>query len=120
VALNPATPVEQLRCVLDLVDMVLIMSVNPGFGGQPFIPQALGKISELRREAAARGLDLDIEVDGGIKADNVESVVRAGANVIVSGSGIFAESDYRTSIARLRERAGVITTERGPSLQPRG
>jgi ribulose-phosphate 3-epimerase len=106
VALNPATPIEGLRHVLDLVDMVLIMSVDPGFGGQAFIPQVLSKISALRKEADERGLDLDIEVDGGIKLDNVEQVTRAGANVIVSGSGIFSDPDYGRSIQLMRQRAG--------------
>ena len=105
VALNPATPLDQLRYVLDLVDMVLTMSVNPGFGGQAFTPQVLETIRALREEANARGLDLNIEVDGGIKIDNVESVVQAGANVLVSGSGIFAEPNYHTNIVRMRERA---------------
>jgi ribulose-phosphate 3-epimerase len=107
VALNPATSLEAVRYVLDLVDMVLIMSVNPGFGGQAFIPQVLEKVAELRSEAEARGLELDIEVDGGIKGDNVDEVVRAGANIIVSGSGIFSEGDYRTSISRMRRRADL-------------
>jgi ribulose-phosphate 3-epimerase len=105
VAINPATPLDHLRYVLDLVDMVLVMSVNPGFGGQSFIPQVLEKITTLRADAAARGRDLDIEVDGGIKLDNVDTVTGAGANVIVSGSGIFGEPDYRTTITTMRERA---------------
>jgi ribulose-phosphate 3-epimerase len=105
VALNPATPLDHLRYVLDLVDMVLVMSVNPGFGGQSFIPQVIDKIAALRAEADERGLTLDIEVDGGIKVDNVDVVARAGANVIVSGSGIFGEGDYRGTISRMRERA---------------
>jgi ribulose-phosphate 3-epimerase len=113
VAINPATSLEPLRYVLDLVDMVLIMSVNPGFGGQAFIPQALQKIRDLRAEADARGLDLDIEVDGGIKIDNVELAVRAGANVLVSGSGIFAEPSYHTNITRIRERAQLALTTPG-------
>jgi len=104
VAINPATPLDHLRYVLDLVDMVLIMSVNPGFGGQAFIPQVLEKIAALRAEATARGRQLDIEVDGGIKIENVDQVTRAGANVIVSGSGIFEEPDYRRAIAEMRER----------------
>jgi ribulose-phosphate 3-epimerase len=108
VALNPATPLDHLRYVLDLVDMVLIMSVNPGFGGQEFIPEVLPKIRDLRAEARSRGLDLDIEVDGGIKVENVAEVAGAGANVFVSGSGIFgAGADYRTTIAKMRERADV-------------
>jgi ribulose-phosphate 3-epimerase len=107
VALNPATPLDHLRYVLDDLDMVLIMSVNPGFGGQSFIAQALTKIADLRAEADARRLPLDIEVDGGIKVENVDAVARAGANVFVSGSGIFGAGDYRATIARMRERADL-------------
>jgi ribulose-phosphate 3-epimerase len=107
VALNPATPIDHLSYVLELVDMVLVMSVNPGFGGQSFIPQVLDKIRALRAEADRRGLPLDIEVDGGIKVDNVDVVARAGANVFVSGSAIFGEKDYRATIARMRERADL-------------
>jgi ribulose-phosphate 3-epimerase len=108
VALNPATPLDGLRYVLDLVDMVLVMSVNPGFGGQAFIPQVVDKIRALRADAETRGLDLDIEVDGGIKVDNVDVVAAAGANVIVSGSGIFgAGPDYTATIAAMRERADL-------------
>jgi ribulose-phosphate 3-epimerase len=108
VAINPATPIDGLRHVLDLLDMVLLMSVNPGFGGQSFIPQVLDKMRALRAEADARGLALDIEVDGGIKLDNVAEVARAGANVFVSGSGIFdAGDDYGATIARMRERADL-------------
>jgi ribulose-phosphate 3-epimerase len=107
VALNPGTGLDALRYVLDLVDMVLIMSVNPGFGGQSFIPQVLAKITDLRAEADRRGLPLDIEVDGGIKVENVDIVARAGANVFVSGSGIFEGADYAGRIARMRERAEI-------------
>jgi ribulose-phosphate 3-epimerase len=105
VALNPATPLAALDYVLGDLSMVLLMSVNPGFGGQAFIPQVLGKIQALRAEADRRGLELDIEVDGGIKVDNVDAVAAAGANVIVSGSGIFGEKDYRDTIGRMRRRA---------------
>jgi len=106
VALNPATPPDHLRYILDLVDMVLLMTVNPGFGGQEFIPEVLPKIRDLRAEATRLGLDLDIEVDGGIKVENVDVVARAGANVFVSGSGIFgAGPDYAKTIAAMRERA---------------
>jgi ribulose-phosphate 3-epimerase len=111
VAINPATPLDHLRYLLDLVDMVLIMSVNPGFSGQSFIPQALDKIRTLRAEAESRGHALDIEVDGGIKIDNVDRVTDAGANVIVSGSGIFCEPDYRSAISRMRERADRAASE---------
>ena len=109
VSLNPATPEDCLRHVLELVDMVLVMRVNPGFGGQDFIPQVLPKISALRAEADRRGLTLDIEVDGGIKVDNVDVVARAGANVFVSGSGIFS-GDYGERIRDLRARAQTALT----------
>lgn len=89
VALNPATPVEAVKYVIDDCDMVLVMSVNPGFGGQTFIPSALEKIKEVKALAAERKLDLDIEVDGGVKLGNLKEVLDAGANVIVAGSAIF-------------------------------
>ncbi|MDO5406528.1 MAG: ribulose-phosphate 3-epimerase [Eubacteriales bacterium] len=89
VALNPATPVSTLDCVLDQVDMVLIMSVNPGFGGQKFIPYTLEKVRELRSRLNARGLNVDIQVDGGVGLGNVDQVLTAGANIIVAGSAVF-------------------------------
>ncbi|MDB4955063.1 MAG: ribulose-phosphate 3-epimerase [Myxococcales bacterium] len=104
VVLNPATPIEAIEWVLRDVQQVLIMSVNPGFGGQKFIPSALEKITKLRRMIDERGYTVEIEVDGGIKIDNVEEVVRAGANVIVSGSGVFGTKDYAATIAELRRR----------------
>jgi ribulose-phosphate 3-epimerase len=88
-----------------MVSMVLVMSVNPGFGGQKFIPAALGKMTALRDLIAAQGLDVDVEVDGGVKVDNVDVVAAAGANVIVSGSGVFHTPDYAATIAAMRERA---------------
>jgi ribulose-phosphate 3-epimerase len=105
VSLNPATPGDGLDYVLDQLSMVLVMSVNPGFGGQSFIEAVLPKIERLRRRIDERGLDVDIEVDGGIKTDNVDRVVSAGANVIVSGSGIFGTGDYAQTIATMRQRA---------------
>ena len=105
VVLNPATPIDGVRYVLDQLDMVLVMSVNPGFGGQSFIDAVLPKITALRVEIDRLGLDVDIEVDGGVKVDNVERVVAAGANVIVSGSGIFKTGDYAATIASMRARA---------------
>jgi ribulose-phosphate 3-epimerase len=102
VVLNPHTPLEAIRWVLPDVAQVLIMSVNPGFGGQSFIESALAKITELRRQIEERGLDVDIEVDGGIKLDNIARVVAAGANVIVSGSGIFQTPDYGKTIAAMK------------------
>jgi ribulose-phosphate 3-epimerase len=108
VVINPATPLEAIEWVLGDVDMVLVMSVNPGFGGQKFIPSALMKITALRTMLDARGLAVDIEVDGGVKVDNVAEVVRAGANVIVSGSGIFGTKDYAATIAELRRRGEAV------------
>lgn len=91
VALNPSTPIEQIRWVLGKVDMVLVMSVNPGFGGQKFIPQMLAKISEVYDIIGNLGLQgqVDIEVDGGVKLDNVCSIIEAGANIIVAGSAVY-------------------------------
>lgn len=103
--LNPHTPVEAIKWVLPDVSMVLLMSVNPGFGGQKFIASALDKVRELRRMIEDRGLDVDIEVDGGIKTDNIDVVVAAGANVIVSGSGVFGTPDYAATIGEMRRRA---------------
>lgn len=89
VALNPATPVETLSCILDQVDMFLIMSVNPGFGGQKFIPYTVEKIRKLRHMLDEAGLDTDIQVDGGVSAANVRTLIEAGANVFVAGSAVF-------------------------------
>ena len=100
VSLNPATPVAAIQHVLDRLDLVLVMSVNPGFGGQTFIPAMLDKISQVRD--MVRGRNIDIEVDGGITADNAGAVVRAGANVLVAGSSIFKTADYGASIEALR------------------
>jgi len=111
VSLNPSTSLSAVEWVLTDVDMVLIMSVNPGFGGQTFLPSSLGKIELLRSQLTRAGLNVDIQVDGGIKADNVGDVVAAGANVIVSGSGIFGTPDYKKTIgqmrANIRKAAGV-------------
>lgn len=90
VAINPATPIEVLRHVLEQVDMVLIMTVNPGYGGQKMIPYTLQKVTELRRILGERGIKLDIEVDGGITLDNVDQALIAGANIIVAGSAVFS------------------------------
>jgi ribulose-phosphate 3-epimerase len=104
VVLNPHTPLESIEWVLGDVHQVLVMSVNPGFGGQAFIPSALEKVTRLRRMIDDRGLSVEIEVDGGIKVDNIEAVVKAGANVIVSGSGVFGTKSYAATIAELRRR----------------
>jgi ribulose-phosphate 3-epimerase len=107
VVLNPATPLHTIEHVLEDVQQVLIMSVNPGFGGQSFIRSQLDKIRALRKLIDERGLAIDIEVDGGIKVDNVAEVVAAGANVIVSGSGIYGHKDYAATIAEMRARANA-------------
>ncbi len=105
VTLNPATPVSSLEVILDELDLVLLMSVNPGFGGQQFIPSCLGKIEALRREIDCRGLRTELEVDGGVKPDNIGAIAAAGADVFVAGSAVFGTSDYRATIAELRRRA---------------
>lgn len=89
VALNPATPISVLDCVLDQVDMILIMSVNPGFGGQKFIPYTLDKIRSLRQKLDEKGLHTDIQVDGGVTLDNARQLLEAGANILVAGSAVF-------------------------------
>ncbi len=89
VALNPATPVSTLECVLDQVDMVLVMSVNPGFGGQKFIPYTLDKVRALRQYFDDKGLSTDIQVDGGVNRDTIRPLIEAGANVLVAGSAVF-------------------------------
>ena len=104
VSLNPHTPLESIEYVLEDLDMVLIMSVNPGFGGQSFIPSALRKIRALREMAEARGLSLDIQVDGGVKESNAQDVINAGANILVAGSAVFGSSDFKKTIAALRGR----------------
>ena len=105
VALNPATPIETIKYVLQDVDMVLLMSVNPGFGGQSYIPVVTKKIKELRSLIDEMGLDIDIEVDGGVKPSNIAEVVNAGANVIVAGSAIFNAGNIDEAVKSLRENA---------------
>jgi ribulose-phosphate 3-epimerase len=101
-AFNPATPLEWLDYTLDKIDLVLLMSVNPGFGGQQFIPGVLPKIAEVRRRVRALGREVRIEVDGGIKAENIAAVARAGADTFVAGSAIFGGGDYAATIRALR------------------
>ena len=102
VSINPATPVATLSEILPECDLVLVMSVNPGFGGQRFIPGALDKVREVRRMADERGLSLYLEVDGGIKADNIAEVSKAGADVFVAGSAIFGKDDYAAEIGAMK------------------
>jgi ribulose-phosphate 3-epimerase len=101
---NPATPLSFLDHTLDKLDLVLLMSVNPGFGGQQFIPATLPKIAEVRRRIQASGRDVWLQVDGGIKADNIAEVARAGADTFVAGSAIFGAKDYKATVAEMRRR----------------
>ena len=105
VVLNPATPVETLTEVLDLVHHVLVMSVNPGFGGQKFIPNSLNKIAALARMRAERKLDFRIEVDGGVDLETVTDVVKAGAELLVAGNAVFGQGDIRANATKLLEAA---------------
>lgn len=105
---NPATPLSYLDYVWDKLDLVLIMSVNPGFGGQAFIPQALEKIRAVRQMIDARGLDIRLEVDGGVKVNNIAEIAAAGADMFVAGSAIFDQANYASVIDAMREQlAGV-------------
>jgi ribulose-phosphate 3-epimerase len=106
---NPATPLNWLDYVIDKLDMILIMSVNPGFGGQRFIPSALAKLKEARERIRASGREIRLEIDGGVKVDNIGEIAAAGADTFVAGSAIFGSKDYRETIAAMRreiENAG--------------
>ncbi len=105
VALNPSTPLNVLDYVLEDVDMILLMTVNPGFGGQRFIPAILNKIAQLRKRLDERGLKTDIQVDGGVYIDNIHEIAKAGANIFVAGSAIFNADDPKQMISDMRKRA---------------
>jgi len=109
---NPATPLNWLDYVIDKIDTVLIMSVNPGFGGQKFIPEALVKLGEARRRIDEAGRDIRLEIDGGVKVENVAEIAQAGADAFVAGSAIFGSTDYAATIAALRREI-----ERGTQLR---
>lgn len=104
--LNPATPLSALDYVLDNLDLVLVMSVNPGFGGQSFIPSALDKLRAIRQRIDAAGLATRLEIDGGVKVDNIAEIAAAGADTFVAGSAIFGSDDYAATIAKMREQIG--------------
>lgn len=106
VSLNPSTSLAALDYILPDIDMVLLMTVNPGFGGQKFIPQSLEKISELRWMIEDQGLEIDVQVDGGVMIGNIRKIARAGANVFVAGSTVFGSKDYKKTITALRKNAG--------------
>jgi ribulose-phosphate 3-epimerase len=105
VSLNPATPLCALEHVLEDLDLVLLMTVNPGFGGQSFIESCIPKIHALRAMLDRRGCEAELEVDGGVKTDNIARIAHAGANVFVAGSAVFGSSDYSATIAELKRRA---------------
>jgi ribulose-phosphate 3-epimerase len=116
VSLNPATPLDVLDYILEDLSMVLLMTVNPGFGGQAFIPQVIPKVSRLRETIHKRGLDIDIEVDGGINPETISRASEAGANVFVAGSAIFCSENYGETIGLMRDRmlAGEKRRDKGP------
>lgn len=105
---NPATPLHHLEHVMDKLDLILIMSVNPGFGGQSFIPQALKKIAAVRQMIDASGRDIMLEVDGGVKVENIAEVARAGADTFVAGSAIFGKPDYKSVIDAMRMQLASV------------
>lgn len=102
VVLNPATPAESIQHIIADIDMVLLMSVNPGYGGQKFIPEVLPKIRKVKEMAEQKGLDIEIEIDGGINSETAKQCVEAGANVLVAGSAIYNQEDYALAISLIR------------------
>jgi ribulose-phosphate 3-epimerase len=106
---NPATPLTYLNHVMDKLDVILLMSVNPGFGGQKFIPSVLEKLQLVRERIAASGRDIRLEIDGGVKLDNIGAIAAAGADTFVAGSAIFGSSDYSATIAQMRAEIAVAT-----------
>jgi ribulose-phosphate 3-epimerase len=104
---NPATPLNWLDYVIEKLDLILVMSVNPGFGGQKFIPQALHKLAEARARIKASGRDIRLEIDGGVKVDNAAEIARAGADTFVSGSAIFGSADYADTIKAMRAQIAI-------------
>ncbi|MDP5255759.1 MULTISPECIES: ribulose-phosphate 3-epimerase [unclassified Vibrio] len=108
VVFNPATPLHHLDYLMDKVDLILLMSVNPGFGGQSFIPHTLDKLRAVRQLIDASGRDIRLEVDGGVKIDNIAEIARAGADMFVAGSAIFDQPDYQDVIAKMREQLATV------------
>jgi ribulose-phosphate 3-epimerase len=106
---NPATPLDSLRYVIDKVDLVLLMSVNPGFGGQAFLPSTLGKLREARALIDAQDRAIRLEVDGGVGPNNIADIVAAGADTVVAGSAIFGQPDYQAVIAQMRAQAAGVS-----------
>ncbi len=110
--LNPATPLSVLDHVMDKVDVILVMSVNPGFGGQKFIPHALDKLRLIKERIVASGREIRLEIDGGVKVDNIGAIAAAGADTFVAGSAIFGAADYAATIAAMRQEIAEATTAR--------
>lgn len=108
--LNPATPIHILDHVMDKIDMVLLMSVNPGFGGQKFIPETLNKLKLVKQKIQESGKNIRLEIDGGVKVDNIQSIMQAGADTFVAGSAIFNTEDYKATIDKMREQLSGNTT----------
>ncbi len=106
--LNPATPLHHLDYVMDKLDVILLMSVNPGFGGQSFIPGTLDKIRQVRERIEASGREIRLEIDGGVKADNIAEIAAAGADMFVAGSAIFGKPDYKAEIDKMREQLASV------------
>jgi ribulose-phosphate 3-epimerase len=104
---NPATPLNWLDYVIDKIDLVLLMSVNPGFGGQKFIPEAMAKLREARARIDASGRDIRLEIDGGVKIDNAAAIARAGADTFVAGSAIFGSASYANTIKAMRAQIDI-------------
>ncbi|WP_159739512.1 ribulose-phosphate 3-epimerase [Vibrio atypicus] len=108
VVLNPATPLSHLEYIMDKVDMILLMSVNPGFGGQSFIPNTLDKLRAVRKMIDASGRDIRLEIDGGVKVDNIKEIAEAGADMFVAGSAIFNQPDYKEVIDQMRAELAKV------------
>lgn len=111
VVLNPATPVHQLEYIIEKLDMVLLMSVNPGFGGQSFIPSTLKKCIEVRQLIDATGKDIRLEIDGGVKVDNIEEIAACGVDTFVAGSAVFNADDYRQVISQMKLKASKAVSQ---------
>ncbi len=106
--LNPATPIDCLEYVMDKLDLILLMSVNPGFGGQKFIPSTLRKLEQVRKLIDASGRPIRLEVDGGVTTENIAEIARAGADMFVAGSAIFGSSDYKATVAAMRKELAAV------------
>lgn len=109
IVLNPATPLDYLDYIIDKIDIILLMSVNPGFGGQSFIPSTLKKLQQTRKRIIESGRDIRLEVDGGVKVDNIAEIAKAGADMFVAGSAIFSEPHYKAVIDAMRQQLAGVT-----------